>query len=534
MQLCVTSLKCYTSFCTLHISLELCSSISPTILALNHRCAPWKIVKGGLLDAMINLENFPQSSWKHIQSCPSQIIPRPLMTIKDFTNRIITEDNLNTSVEPAPTVDSIELVSKAPEVGGCDAGTEGHRRDTEDVNDVGDAVTRCDRGNKETASVPVDVSAASEASSTSLDHTSDNKDGNESPSFRCPRYPDCEGAIWFDPLNLWSNMRYSGPFQLSFLTRAFLREIDTQLARFHSEQFFPDILMVHDPDNIANAGEYRKYMRVYPVLERDHKSRELGDASSPLVAHLYLDAKNRIGSGHHSYVHRTPLTTPLPMGSLSTVTVAAKTAFRKCGAHKLLTNEAQVYNSFPKELMDYFTWNFERPRRPLSATVPTFFGWYLPVMDDGTLFRADHVRCESKCEVDWPSPILLMEECGEPVRPAELNPDERVECFSLLLRLHEARITHGSFYARNILIEPGPLCLAPERRSFECPSFRTIDFGRAQCWERMVNDCKARTGDGKPERDYFLFDSDKELSKARDELHMPFDYDKRLPESASC
>ena len=56
----------------------------------------------------------------------------------------------------------------------------------------------------------------------------------------------------------------------------------------------------------------------------------------------------------------------------------------------------------------------------------------------------------------------------------------RTECFSLLLRLHHYKITQGSFYVRNIMVQPGPLTVPPEQRSFDCPSFRIIDFGRGR------------------------------------------------------
>ncbi|OBZ65262.1 hypothetical protein A0H81_14776 [Grifola frondosa] len=101
-----------------------------------------------------------------------------------------------------------------------------------------------------------------------------------------------------------------------------------------------------------------------------------------------------------------------------------------------------------------------------------------------------------------------MEECGEPVKPSELDSTERAECFSMLLRLHEARITHGSFYARNILVQPGPLLLPPNMRSFKSPSFRIIDFGRSRFW--VVKDGQKKEQWGV---DSFLFHSDKELSE---------------------
>ena len=58
----------------------------------------------------------------------------------------------------------------------------------------------------------------------------------------------------------------------------------------------------------------------------------------------------------------------------------------------------------------------------------------------------------------------------------------RTECFSLLHRLHKLNIIQGSPYARNILVQPGPLTHPPERRSLDTPSFRVIDFGRGEAY----------------------------------------------------
>ena len=52
-----------------------------------------------------------------------------------------------------------------------------------------------------------------------------------------------------------------------------------------------------------------------------------------------------------------------------------------------------------------------------------------------------------------------------------------------MLRLCLMNIIQGSFYVRNVLMQPGPLTAPPERRSLACPSFRIIDFGRGKVWE---------------------------------------------------
>jgi len=50
----------------------------------------------------------------------------------------------------------------------------------------------------------------------------------------------------------------------------------------------------------------------------------------------------------------------------------------------------------------------------------------------------------------------------------------------MFVNLHNAGFLQGSVYPRNVLIQPGPLTLPPSERSLASPSFRIIDFGRAE------------------------------------------------------
>jgi len=50
----------------------------------------------------------------------------------------------------------------------------------------------------------------------------------------------------------------------------------------------------------------------------------------------------------------------------------------------------------------------------------------------------------------------------------------------MFVNLHKAGFLQGSVYARNIVIQPGPLTVPPSKRSLASPSFRIIDFGRAE------------------------------------------------------
>ena len=54
----------------------------------------------------------------------------------------------------------------------------------------------------------------------------------------------------------------------------------------------------------------------------------------------------------------------------------------------------------------------------------------------------------------------------------------RRRCFDLVLRLQAAGVTNGSMFARNMVVQPGPLSAPPKERSMDDPSFRIIDFGR--------------------------------------------------------
>ncbi|KIO26331.1 hypothetical protein M407DRAFT_202219 [Tulasnella calospora MUT 4182] len=51
----------------------------------------------------------------------------------------------------------------------------------------------------------------------------------------------------------------------------------------------------------------------------------------------------------------------------------------------------------------------------------------------------------------------------------------------MMERLHAGGFTQGSVHQRNWLVQPGPLNVAPVKRSVMRPSFRMIDFGRAAC-----------------------------------------------------
>ncbi|OSD00997.1 hypothetical protein PYCCODRAFT_1459906 [Trametes coccinea BRFM310] len=291
-----------------------------------------------------------------------------------------------------------------------------------------------------------------------------------------------------------------------------------KLEEFIPDSFFPDILLVHDPDRrtqhqqpIDKPVKFRRVLSpfqdevgtIYRASPRSSGRQDAPDGvpAPERVAHLYLKERNRMGTGHHSAIYRAPFTLPPPLTAHSPtgqVTVAAKLAFPQCTAHTLLHNEARTYATFPKHMQEeYCGYNVVPPCHypvPVGPIVPKFYGFYLPVGDDGEIVDDQarvgrkHRMCyeDRACQVPWVSPILLLEECGNPVKPRKFTVDQRTECFSQVLRLHDLGIQQGSFYVRNILIQPGPLSAPPTQRTFDRPSFRIIDFGRARVLRDML------------------------------------------------
>ncbi|KAL7284759.1 hypothetical protein ACG7TL_002066 [Trametes sanguinea] len=134
----------------------------------------------------------------------------------------------------------------------------------------------------------------------------------------------------------------------------------------------------------------------------------------------------------------------------------------------------------------------------MPAVVPKFFGFYVPVLPNGEVFRESHERScgrynDATCSVDWPTPILLVEECGTPIDPWYMEREQREEIRDLWGRLHNLGFFHGSPYPRNMLVQPGPLSAPREQRSMDSPSFRIIDFGRGDtvllgCRKHWIDD----------------------------------------------
>ncbi|KAI0090885.1 hypothetical protein BDY19DRAFT_743469 [Irpex rosettiformis] len=282
---------------------------------------------------------------------------------------------------------------------------------------------------------------------------------------------------------------YATPYPLASPPRnsPFSVEDIPKLQEAIPDAFMPDFLLVHDPHNVTFCRGFntiednlhltvpppRKYQRIFPKISRTDLDIPEVCKARDTISHLYLHQKNRLGVGHHSLVYRVPFSLPPPLSAHSRngkVMVTAKLAMYTTEDRHMLLNEARVYDELPKHMSeDWCGYNFIPPilqSVPVDPVVPKFYGFYKQVKEDGTF---DGQR----------SPILLMEECGRPIKPEELNMDQRTECISLLLRLHLENFFHGSFWVRNILRQPGPLYRPPEERSDDTPSFRLIDLGRA-------------------------------------------------------
>ncbi|KAI0752595.1 hypothetical protein C8Q80DRAFT_464461 [Daedaleopsis nitida] len=335
------------------------------------------------------------------------------------------------------------------------------------------------------------------------------------------------------------------------------------LDRVIPDDLLPDDLLVYDVDNLTNpAADHSsqdqqksdnpvRYVRILPKALPEHANAYAGrDPARPVqTAHLYLQRRNKLGSGHHSEVYRAPFSLPLDPESQerSVVSVTVKTAHTKCGAHFMLNQEAETYDALPRSYMqdtypprpspdlasvaakpedametdpqsappeldaDLANCALPAPPAPVPAegaaatgsttgpepepepehdadpepaVVPKFYGYYAKVAPDGTLQNDSHggYHCDEDgtCTVKWPTRILLLEECGVPVDPYFLPREHREKCRSLIERLHEAGVAHLSTYVRNMLVQCGPLSVPPAERSMSTPSFRIIDFGRAQ------------------------------------------------------
>ncbi|TEB31041.1 hypothetical protein FA13DRAFT_1629701 [Coprinellus micaceus] len=181
-----------------------------------------------------------------------------------------------------------------------------------------------------------------------------------------------------------------------------------------------------------------------------------------------------------------------------------------------LPHEAKNYQTFPTHFFQHFTgFNQLRPLHdpfPVGALVPQFYGYYVPeegnkpmifdrkVPGSGVPGEAGRAAWkETKLKYEYRSPIMLLEYCGRaiPNDTKELSIDDRYTCASLFLRMHHAGWVQGSPYARNVLMQSGPIDTYPldrmvngmnERSDLRQTMFRLIDFGRSEKFDPKSGD----------------------------------------------
>ena len=137
---------------------------------------------------------------------------------------------------------------------------------------------------------------------------------------------------------------------------------------------------------------------------------------------LDLSHAETLGSGSHSNVFRARFRLPIPLTARShsgDVTVAAKISRSDARSRDMLRHEAKMYSiDVPSHMSEQWTgWHWIEESMydgdgivPVDAIVPKFYGYYM---------------AEDASRRGLLSPILLIEECGEPFVRSELKPKER-------------------------------------------------------------------------------------------------------------
>ncbi|KAK0192445.1 hypothetical protein F5146DRAFT_928051 [Armillaria mellea] len=225
------------------------------------------------------------------------------------------------------------------------------------------------------------------------------------------------------------------------------------------------------------------YKRIFPRLGENVIHSDIHGTihatRRPRSAYLDLSYAKDLGAdaGSHSKVLLGKLRLPEPLVARSSTgqfEVAVKLTRSDHESHRMLRTEAKLYDSaIPQYLTgDWSGFHFIEEAVydgdgivPVAAVVPKFYGFYSPV-------HGDHIGLLS--------PILLMEECGTPIDVKRLTPKDRELIYSFAIRIHRCGVSQGSFFDRNVLVQPGPLSVPPSLRSPSVPSFRVIDFGRGE------------------------------------------------------
>jgi len=222
-----------------------------------------------------------------------------------------------------------------------------------------------------------------------------------------------------------------------------------------------------------------RFMRKYPPRTPKDKDDQSVMLDPSTTGRLDLRHNEYLGSGNHSQVTLAPLTLPSRVDAPSVRgAVAVKIARSDPEEHKMLRYEAKIYEAFPRELQEGTS---DQP-----PVVPKFYGYYMPSREGFDSQSYDDKFTEEDRKAVWEviegiSPLLLLEACGKPIQATGLSCTDRETIFGLLDRLHAANFVQGSFYERNILVQPGPLGAPRPERSYQKPSYRFVDFGRGEC-----------------------------------------------------
>ncbi|KAI0290149.1 hypothetical protein BC826DRAFT_1028346 [Russula brevipes] len=282
------------------------------------------------------------------------------------------------------------------------------------------------------------------------------------------------------------------------------KSMPPNLEAFISRECLPDIIDVYDKYTLwgwcpsLRLDCWDDFIARYPIsFVREYPPRTPTNKDCPNRGQLDLRCSKYLGSGNHSKVVLAPLTLPSTAAAPSVRgAVAVKLAREGRSERDMLLNEAKIYNAFASSLHEG-CYSHGLP------IVPKFYGYYVPSL--GTLKYDD----DKLTEEDWKTvqqllrhitPILLLEPCGKQIDPDRLSSESRTQMMTLFRHLHGVNVVQGSVYPRNILVQPGPLTLPCARRSLDEPSYRIIDFGRAECLDENCESIEELCAD---ERDAF-------------------------------
>jgi len=227
---------------------------------------------------------------------------------------------------------------------------------------------------------------------------------------------------------------------------------------------------VQDPDLVrftaANSGSSRtsegkidathnkpqatqKYKRVLPIKKIPPRPAN--------TAILYLSKDHTIGKGHQSQVYRSKIQVPnhflnqpsvdeTPKYETETfepiprASVAAKLSFSIDSDLGFLRNEGEFYSALRRDIFEHWTGMSLVPGplrstpAPLGAVVSQFYGYYEPIHEEENKLDSDDAESgggeSEKRKKPVASPILLLEECGEPIYPSLLCEDD--QCVTLV------------------------------------------------------------------------------------------------------